>query len=195
MRFVFLAILLVAPVFAQVEKTVEQLEAEKRDPKKKAAVLLDNAGQAMGTARPEVQVFGLLHLAENYESIDKKKSLEYFHQAFDAASSVPADSESNQRGQLQAEIVRSLASLNVDDAMAMLRQMEPSAKNDCRITPAQSIVAVLIQKKRFDDALEVVESFGTFGDYPYSAAASIFKALPADDPRRNTLFSSAMAAY
>src|SRR5712692_5665270 len=192
MRLICLAVLLVVQVFSQVEKTAEQLETEKRDPKKKAVVLLDNAGQAVGTARPEVQVFGLLHLAENYEPIDKKKSLEYFHQAFDAASSVPADSESNQRGQLQAEIVRSLASLNIDEAMAMLHQMELSTKNDRRIIPAQSIVTVLIQKKRLDDALEIVESFGTFGDYPYSAAASIFKALPADDPRRNTLFSSAM---
>ncbi len=195
MRFVCLAILLAAPVFAQVEKTVEQLEAEKRDPKKRAAVLLDNAGQAVGAARPEVQVFGLLHLAENYEPIDQKKSLEYFHQAFDAAASIPADSGTNQRAQLQSEIVRSLAPLNVDDAIAMLRQMEPSGKNDRRVNAAQSIVGVLIQKKRLDDALEIVESFGTFGDYPYAAAASIFKALPADDPRRNTLFSSAMAAY
>ena len=78
MRLICLAVLLVAQVFGQVEKTAEQLEAEKRDPKKKAAVLLDNAGQAVGAARPEVQVFGLLHLAENYEPIDKKKSLEYF---------------------------------------------------------------------------------------------------------------------
>jgi hypothetical protein len=195
MRLICLAALLVAQVFGQVEKTVEQLEAEKRDPKKKAVVLLDNAGQAVGTARPEVQVFGLLHLAENYEPIDKKKSLEYFHQAFDAASSVPADSENNQRGQLQAEIVRSLATLNVDDAIAMLRQMEPTSKNDSRINAAQSIIVVLIQKKRLDDALEIVGNFGTFGDYPYAAAGSIFKALPADDPRRSTLFSSAMAAY
>jgi len=195
MRSICLAVLLTTQVFSRVEKTVEQLEAGKRDPKKKAAVLLDNAGQAVGAARPEVQVFGLLHLAENYEPIDKKKSLEYFHQAFDAASSIPADSEGNQRGQLQSEIVRSLATLNVDDAMTMLRQMEPSSRNDRRINAAQSIVVVLIQKKRLDDALEIVQNFGTFGDYPYAAAASIFKTLPSDDPRRNTLFSSAMAAY
>src|ERR1700687_5996301 len=118
MRWTCLAILLVAPVFAQVEKTVEQLEAEKRDPKKKAVVLLDNAGQAVGGARPEVQVFGLLHLAENYEPIDKQKSLDFFHQAFATPPSTPADSETNQRAQLQSEIVRSLAPLNVDDAMA-----------------------------------------------------------------------------
>src|SRR6266481_750914 len=101
MRSIYLAVLLATQIFSQVEKTAEQLEAEKRDPKKKAAVLLDNAGQAVGTARPEVQVFGLLHLAENYEPIDKKKSLEYFHQAFDAAASIPAD----QRGRVQSEIV------------------------------------------------------------------------------------------
>ncbi len=54
MRSICLAVLLATQVFSQVEKTAEQLEAEKRDPKKKAAVLLDNAGQAVGTARPEV---------------------------------------------------------------------------------------------------------------------------------------------
>jgi hypothetical protein len=195
MRSLWLTAFLIVPLFAQVEKTVEQMEAEKRDPKKRAAVLLDGAGQAVGAARPEVQVFGLLHLAENYEPIDKKKSLEYFQQAFDAAASIPADSDTNQRGRLQSEIVRSLASMNVDDAIAMFRQMEPSAKNDRRVDAATSIVRVSIQKKRLDDALGIVESFGTFGDYPYSGAGTIFKALPADDPRRNTLFSSAMAAY
>src|SRR5437667_1644386 len=132
MRLISLAVLLVVQVFGQVEKTVEQLEAEKRDPKKKAAVLLDNAGQAVGAARPEVQVFGLLHLAENYEPIDKKKSLEYFHQAFDAASSLPADSETNQRARLQSEIVRSLAPVHVDEALGMLRHMEPNNTNDRR---------------------------------------------------------------
>ena len=177
------------------EKSVDQLEAEKRDPKKKAATLLENAGQAVGAARPEVQVFGLLHLAENYEPIDKEKSQDYFRQAFAAAASLPADSGVNQRGQLQAEIVKGLAPVNVDEAMAMLRQMEPTDKNDRRVPAAQSIVQVLIQKKRLDDALAVLESFGTFGDYPYSAAGSLFKALPTDDPRRSTLFSSAMAAY
>ncbi len=186
MKAVCFAILFVFQVFAQPENG---------DPKKHAAVLLDNAGKSLSAARPEVQVFGLLHLAENYEPIDKKKSLEYFHQAFDAAASIPADSDTNQRGRLQSEIVRSLAAVNVDDAIAMLRQMEPATKNDRRVDAATSIVRVLIQKKRLDDGLGIVESFGTFGDYPYNAAASIFKALPADDPRRNTLFSSAMAAY
>ena len=180
---------------AEAEKTVEQLEAEKRDPKKRAGMLLDTAGQAVGAARPEVQVFGLLHLAENYQPLDKEKSLDYFRQAFAAAVSLPADTGVNQRGQLQAEIVRSLAPVNVDESMAMLRQMEPSPKDDRRIGAAQSIIQVLIQKKRLDEALEVAQSFGTSGDYPYAAAGSLFKALPADDPRRSTLFSSAMLAY
>ena len=180
---------------ADAEKTVEQLEAEKRDPKKRAGMLLDTAGQAVGAARPEVQVFGLLHLAENYQPLDKEKSLDYFRQAFAAAASLPADTGVNQRGQLQAEIVRSLAPANVDESMAMLRQMEASPKDDRRIGAAQAIIQVLIQKKRLDEALEVAQSFGTSGDYPYSAAGSLFKALPADDPRRSTLFSSAMLAY
>src|SRR5260370_22112124 len=180
---------------AEAEKPAEQLEAEKRDPKKRAGMLLDTAGQEVGAARPEVQVFGLLHLAENYQPLDKEKSLDYFRQAFAAAASLPADSGVNQRGQLQAEIGRSLAPVNVDESMAMLRQMEASPKDDRRIGAAQSIIKVMIQKKRMDEVLEVAQSFGTSGDYPYSAAGSLFKALPADDPRRSTLFSSAMLAY
>src|SRR5690348_9002190 len=104
---------------ADAEKTVEQLEAEKRDPKKRAQALLEGAGPAASAARPEVQVFGLLHIAENYDPIDKEKALDYFHQAFAAASSMPADSGINQRGQVQGQIIRSLAQVNVDEAIAL----------------------------------------------------------------------------
>jgi len=180
---------------ADAEKTVEQLEAEKRDPKKRAEALLETAGQAVGAARPEVQGFGLLHLAENYQPIDKEKSLDYYKKAFAISTSIPMDSGSDQRLRLQVEIVRSLASFNVDEAISMLRQMEVNPKNDRRVGPANSIVQTLIQKKRFDDALDVVQGFGTSGDYPYAAAGALFQALPADDPRRSTLFSSAMLAY
>jgi hypothetical protein len=175
------------------EKTVEELEAEKRDPRKRARKLLDASAEAAGGARPQVQVVALMHIADNYHQFDPKQSLEYFQQAFAAAAGLPAD-ESGGRFELQSAIVTKVAGLNTSQAIAMLQQMPPEA-GPFRARAAERLVAALLNKKDVEQAAGLMNLFQPTDPYPYRAVSAIFKALPEDDPRRVTLFSNAMAAY
>jgi hypothetical protein len=169
--------------------------AEKPSPTAKARELLDAAGDAAGGVRPEIQAAALLHIADNYQLLDKKKAREFAQQAFTAAGSLPQDRMRN-RERMQAEIVQIVADIDVPESIALLRQMQATTGDyDPRWPAIDKIVQVLIQKKDFDTAIELVENIGTTGFFSYTGASAIFGALPADDPRRTTLFGSAMSAY
>ncbi len=169
--------------------------AEKPSPTAKAREMLDAAGEVAGGVRPEIQAAALLHIADNYQLLDKKKAREFAGQAFTAAGSLPQDPVKN-RERMQAEIVQVLADIDVPEAVALLRQMQATAgEYDPRWLAIDKIVQVLIQKKDFDTAIELVENIGSTGFFSYTGAGIIFGALPADDPRRTTLFGSAMVAY
>ncbi|HSB17508.1 MAG TPA: hypothetical protein VLE22_23870 [Bryobacteraceae bacterium] len=191
------AFLLLALAASPSTKGQEPTEpaTEKPSPAAKAREMLDAAGEAAGGVRPEIQTAALLHIADNYQLLDKKKAREFAGQAFTAAGSLPQDPVKN-RERMQAEVVQVLADIDVPEAVALLRQMQATAGDyDPRWPAIDKIVQVLIQKKDFDAAIELVEGLGSTGFFSYTGARSIFKALPADDPRRTTLFGSAMSAF
>jgi hypothetical protein len=43
----------------------------------------------VAATRPDVQASVVLHLADNYQTFDKKKAIEYFKQAFTVAVTPP----------------------------------------------------------------------------------------------------------
>lgn len=169
--------------------------AEKPTPAAKARELLDAASEQAGGVRTEIQTAALFHVADNYQIIDRTRALEFARQAFTAAGSLPQDRVRN-RERIQAEIVQVVADIDVVESTKLLRQMEAAAGDyDPRWPAIDKIVRVLIQKQQFDAAIELVEDLGSTGFYSYTGARSIFQALPEGDPRRTTLFGSAMAIY
>jgi hypothetical protein len=150
--------------------------------------MLDAAGEAAGGVRSEIQAAALLHIADNYQVLDKKKAQEFARQAFAAAGSLPQDRMRN-RERMQAEIVQVVADIDVPESVELLRQMQATAGDyDPRWPAIDKIIRALIQKQDFDTAIGLVEGLGSTGFFSYTGANSIFKALPADDPRRTTLF-------
>jgi hypothetical protein len=169
-------------------------------PRQKARALLDGAAEMLSSAQPAVAVAALLHLAENYQVFDGAKSLEYFEQAFAAAAVLPAGSDDDPRGELQAAIVRQAADLNLDAATRMLNRMVPAGNgagngNDPRTPAIEKIVGILLLKDGMEPALALIESAGSTGEYPFHAVGMVMAKLPGDDARRNTVFGSAMAAF
>ena len=61
-------------------------DTEKPTPRQKARQLLDSAAEMTAAATPDVQATALFHLARNYQDFDSKRSIEYFKQAFTAAT-------------------------------------------------------------------------------------------------------------
>ncbi len=165
--------------------------------KERAREILDKAIDTVSGTQPEVQVAGLLHLADIYAEFDKKRSEELFRQAFAAASALPDENKSGRRGEMMAEVARTAAQYNVDVAMEFLQQLGPpqSGRRDDRIPIINAITQQLIKDKRVGRAAELITSLGSQGEFAFNAASSVLKAVPEGDPLKIELFSSALAAY
>src|SRR5580765_266834 len=92
--------------------------ADKPTPRQKAKELLDSAAEMAAATRPDTQAAALLHIADNYQAFDRKKSTEYFKQAFIAAGSANVYARS-----LQTEIVAALAVLDSGEGITLLKQI------------------------------------------------------------------------
>lgn len=188
--------LLIAAFAHAQEKTVAQLEAEKRDPKKRAEKLLDSAAGLTASVHADTMVAALANIGDQFQVLDQKKAAEYLRQAFTTTAALADHPSKNARSQAQGDIVRLMTPINVREAAAMLQQMEPPAKGyDARVFAAGEIAAGLAKKNDFDTAMSVIDTLGGTGSFPYRAAQLVFKAMPAEDPRRLSLFASATSAY
>ncbi len=162
--------------------------------RKKAREIFDQAAEMVGAATPQFQTAALLHLADNYTQFDKKRSLELFRQAFEAASTL-----SGQASDLQAEVIRLLAEVNVSEAIALLPQMAESKDIglgmdfDPRQRAVNALIKKLLETKEFDRAALLLDTAG--GAFSYRGLQSILEALPEHDPRLESLFSAGMTAF
>jgi hypothetical protein len=165
-----------------------------RDPKEKARQLLDGVSTTVSSAQPEVQVIALRMLADNYSVFDKKKSAGYFEQAFAAAGALPETIKVN-RIAIQGDVVTAAAGVDATLAVRLLRQMPPgSAEYDPRMYTTQKVIEKLLDQKRFDEAIGLLEWCGTDGQYPFFGASQIFQRLPQEDPRRMVVLQAAAMA-
>src|SRR4051794_15125119 len=94
--------------------------ADKSTPRQKARELLDGAAEMIAATKPDVQPVALMHLADTYQVFDKKKAIEYFRQAFTAATLPPTGQGPFARS-TQMEIVVALAALDPTEGVAMLK--------------------------------------------------------------------------
>jgi len=145
----------------------------KPTPREKARQLLDGAAGMAGAAQPEVQAPALMHLADNYRELDRKKALAYFQQAFAATAILPATLENDDRSEIQARIAGMAADLDEAAAVAMLRQIALAGKADPRTRVLDKLVDLMVAPSKFDDALALVETLGATGNYPYQAMSRI----------------------
>jgi len=166
--------------------TTEHRASEKATPRAKGRELLDNAAETVAAAQPQVHAAGLMHIAEAYESLNRKKALEFYQQAFTSSAALTG----NHRQNIQPEIITNVAQLSLPDAIEMLHQMRPAPAH-----VVGNIVGRMLEKNQIDDAMQLVEGAGSTGEYSFDAVEQIFKKLPADDSRRVAVFSSAMSAF
>ncbi len=170
--------------------------ADKPTPRQKARELLDSAAGMIAATQPDVQVAALYHLADNYQAFDKKKSIEYFRQAFTTAGVPPASANGTFARSMQMEIVVSLAALDTAEGVALLKLIPaPVSGYDNRSFAAARVIGKLVEKGQLDTAIDLAEYMGGAGAYPFEGAGQIMAKLPVDDPRRTAVFSQALSAY
>jgi len=172
----------------------EKAPEEQATRSEKARELLESASKLVPSVQPQVQVAALLHLGDNFNLVDRKKAIECLERAFASASELPSGPE-DPRGDMQARVVESMADVDLAKALEMLPQLAAPTGGDPRLMAIQKVVRLLLDKKDLDRAIEVVESVGSTGEYPFHAARLIFEKLPEDDGRRAQVFSAASAAF
>src|SRR5689334_20151522 len=149
----------------------------------------------IAATRPDVQPAALLHLADNYQAIDRKKSIAYFEQAFTAAGQPPAGDSPLARN-MMADIVVQMAAVDGDKAIELLKQIPSRAEGyDNRSYAASRTIDVLIERKQLADAIALADYMGGAGAYPVVGVNHIIGKLPEGDPQRLALFSAMMTAY
>lgn len=165
-------------------------------PKERAREIADKALETVTGAQPQVQVAGLLHLAELYTDFDNARSEEVFRQAFSSAAALPQDAR-NSRAYMMSQVASVAAEHNLELALEFLPQMgpAPSGSRDFRTAIVDQIVRQLITQKRTERAIEILTSMGSEGEFAFNAAGALMRSLPEDDARKTQIFSSATTAY
>lgn len=161
----------------------------------KGRELLDAAVLAAPGAKPEVAAVAMRRIGENYFTFSETKAKQYLKTAFDLSLGIPpADNLGRER--IQASIAGALAPHGLKDAVEMLKRVDGgSGGHDPRSPAILKVVGLLTGKKQFDEAIELVNSLGATGQYPFAAARDIFEHLPKSDFRRAMVFGNAMTAY
>ena len=168
-------------------------------PRGLARQLLDNAYETIGSLTPAAQPNLLWRIADCYTLLDKTKAADILNQAFADAGSLQGFA--NPGPGVQSQIAVSMSDLNTARAAEMVRAIPPSAdlhvwSYDPRATAVNAIVGRMLAKHDIDAAIELVNSLGGDGAFPYESVGSILGSLEsADDPRRVIVFGNAVSAY
>jgi hypothetical protein len=110
--------------------------------------------------------------------------------AFTASLAVQDDDLA--KNTLQEDIFRTLMPISQADVEERLAQAEPRARKQA----ADSIISRWVEKKQFDNAIELVQQITSLDEFPYAAAGRLLEALPAEmNAEKQTLFVSAAASY
>jgi len=106
---------------AKPDASTQRPKQEKPTPRAKARELLDNAAEMVAATNPQVHAAGLMHLAFAYETLNRKKAIEFYQQAFTSSAVLGANAREN----LQPDIVTAVAQLSLPDAIEMVQQIRP----------------------------------------------------------------------
>jgi hypothetical protein len=178
------------------EAALPDSASEKPDPKKRAKELLDSAAQMVSSVQPQVQVAALMHIAQSYRVLDRARSLELLRKAFQDTAALGAAGGRDWRSELQAQIANQATELDLSAGIEMLQQIVPASDaHDPRGPVIERAVGIMLQRDQFDSALELIESAGSTGAYPYSAVGMVMSRLAPDDPRRAAAFRAALSAF
>ena len=163
----------------------------------KAHAYLDAASGLVAATPPEFQPGALLQLGSVVASYDTKRALVLYEQALAAGAALPTQKDYRAKEEFQAQIAAQVAKIDLDRALEILQMMvpPPAGEPDPRLSPIAEIVRQLIAKKKLDRAVEVVEQMGVGGAFPYNAVSLVLKALPADDNRRQNLYSQTLTGF
>jgi hypothetical protein len=164
-------------------------------PREIAWRILSGVHLAVGKSRAYVQPYLLLHLAENTAEFNHKLALEEFRDSFTDARII----EPTYRAPLQSQIVQSVAAIDTQLAIDLVRTIRPNpAQAFARNLWDHSVETInsqLMAHGKGDEAIELIKLVSIPGIYPNYAASTLMNTLAAADDRRVGIFGYAATCY
>lgn len=168
--------------------------AEKED-RPKAREILEGAVLTAPGTKPEVASVAMMRIGTDYAEFNNIKAIAFLKTSFDLSLGIPPGEGLNQQ-RVQSMIAGAMAPLSLKDSLEMLRRIHGTTDTyDPRLPAILKAVNFLLGKKQLDEAIELINSLGATGQYPFDAAKAVFEKLPKGDFRRNMVFGNAMTAY
>lgn len=173
-----------------------RLEPKKISPeqRERAMQLLD--GAAAGTAGLDSgsRAYSLIQVARVYQSVDKKKAIEYLEQAMTAASQVGRENEHLKQvgSQLQQNVLKAMVPLAPEKVDDLLTQLDAKGREQV----LQALLSYYEREKKMDRAIEVVYRMSAEGEMPYAAASKIMEKMrPDQGAEKQQLFTASLGSY
>jgi hypothetical protein len=179
----------------------QRVDAPRPEPKKispeqreRAMQLLDGAAAGTASLDSGSRAYSLIQVARVYQSVDKKKAVEYLEQAMTAANQVGRENEHLKQvgNQLQQDVLKAMVPLAPEKVDDLLTQLDAHGREQV----LQALLNYYEREKKMDRALEVVYRMGAEGEMPYAAASKIMEKMsPEQAPEKQQLFTAALGSY
>jgi hypothetical protein len=157
---------------------------------KEALDILEASEAASRGLESPMRSYGLLQISASLPVPDEKRSRALLHDAFTASLEIHDDDETKTR--LQEDIFSALLPLSLDDVQELL----PQAELKVRKQTSERIIRLYTDKKKFDDAIDLVNQVTAWDEFPYGSGGSLLQALPADMmAEKQGLFIQAVNSY
>ena len=157
---------------------------------KRALDILEASEAASRGLEAPMRSYGLLQISASLPVPDDKRSRALLHDAFTASLEIHDDDETKTR--LQEDIFSALLPLSLDDVQELL----PQAELKVRKQTSERIIRLYTDKKKFNDAIDLVNQVTSWDEFPYGSGGSLLQALPADMmAEKQGLFIQAVNSY
>lgn len=157
---------------------------------KQALDILEASEAASRGLESPMRSYGLLQISASLPVPDEKRSRALLHDAFTASLEIHDDDDTKTR--LQEDIFAGLLPLSLDDVQELL----PQAELKVRKQTSERIIRLYTDKKKFDNAIDLVNQVTAWDEFPYGSGGSLMQALPADMmAEKQGLFIQAVNSY
>jgi hypothetical protein len=152
--------------------------------------MLETARAGVSQAAPALRAHACWQASMGYAVIDRVKAASGLKSCF--ADSVSVEVDPALKSSLQFKILDALFAADRGAALDLSAMAEPQARTAIRTR----VLEQLVNDKRYDAAISMINELFYTGEFPYKAAATLMLKLPKErDQDRRLVFTAALSSY
>lgn len=152
--------------------------------------LLDSCVNGARAFQPPMRSYALLQIASTNKQFELSKAKRLLAEAF--RTSLAPQEDNRTRVWLQAEILRQMLPISIDQVVTLL----PSAEVEVKRQISDQLISVELAEKHLSQAMQIARNLSAQDEFPYGGGAKILAALPPGAvAEKQELFLEALASY